>query len=151
MSKEPGHLPTPDEIAFVEQWMDSIDRAARGELDGDELDRLEAAARTNEMLREALDDDPLEQGLVLVAPGDRHLFDLGFQPRSERVHLGLDPVIGRTGPITSGRGTTAVDRGHFRAGSGSGTGHAASESSKAFAPTVVLTPRPILRSGVPCH
>jgi hypothetical protein len=56
MSKEPGHLPTADEIAFVDQWMETVDRAARGELDPDELDRLEAAARSNEMLREALDD-----------------------------------------------------------------------------------------------
>lgn len=56
MKHETGHLPTADEIAFVEQWMETIDRAARGELDGDELDRLEAAARTNGMLREALDD-----------------------------------------------------------------------------------------------
>jgi len=55
MKHESGH-PTHDEIAFVDQWMDTIDRAVRGELDPDELERLEAAARTNEMLREALDD-----------------------------------------------------------------------------------------------
>ena len=56
MSKEPGHLPTTDELAFVDQWMETVDRAARGELDPGELDRLEAAARSNAMLREALDD-----------------------------------------------------------------------------------------------
>lgn len=49
-------LPTPDELAFAERWMETVDRAARGELDGPELDALQAAARTNPMLREALDD-----------------------------------------------------------------------------------------------
>jgi hypothetical protein len=56
MSKEPGHLPTADEIAFVDKWMETVDRAARGELDGEELEALERAARTNDVLRDALDD-----------------------------------------------------------------------------------------------
>jgi hypothetical protein len=56
MTREPEHLPTHDEIAFVEQWMEAVDRAARGELDGKELDALERAARSNDVLREALED-----------------------------------------------------------------------------------------------
>ncbi len=56
MKDRPEHLPTADELAFAERWMESVDRAARGQLDADELDALEAAARTNDMLREALED-----------------------------------------------------------------------------------------------
>lgn len=56
MNREHESIPTPDELAFVERWMEQVDRAARGELDGPGLDALERAARGNEMLREALDD-----------------------------------------------------------------------------------------------
>ena len=56
MNPGPEPLPTPDELAFVEQWTELIDRAARGELDGDELDALEAAARQDPVLREELED-----------------------------------------------------------------------------------------------
>jgi hypothetical protein len=55
MNREPEHL-TREELAFAERWMESVDRAARGELDADELGALEKAARSNAMLREALDD-----------------------------------------------------------------------------------------------
>lgn len=54
--RHPETGPTPDELAFAERWMETVDRAARGEVDGEELDALEAAARTNPVLREALDD-----------------------------------------------------------------------------------------------
>lgn len=56
MNPGPEPLPTPDELAFVEQWTELIDRAARGELEGDELDALEAAARQDDVLREELED-----------------------------------------------------------------------------------------------
>ena len=56
MNPEPESPPTPDELAFVEQWATTIDRAVRGELDGKELDVLEAAARQDDVLRSALED-----------------------------------------------------------------------------------------------
>jgi hypothetical protein len=56
MNPGPESLPTPDELAFVEQWATTIDRAVRGELDGDELDMLETAARQDDVLRCALED-----------------------------------------------------------------------------------------------
>jgi len=56
MNPGPEPLPTPDELAFVEQWTELIDRAARGELEGDELEALEAAARQDPVLREELED-----------------------------------------------------------------------------------------------
>jgi hypothetical protein len=82
MSKEPGHLPTPDEVAFVDRWMETVDRAARGELDGDELDRLEAAARSNEMLREALDD------ARRMRPHFARMKEMGADPGLEQRILG---------------------------------------------------------------
>ncbi|RKZ12584.1 hypothetical protein DRQ53_14585 [bacterium] len=56
MKDRPEYLPTADELTFAERWMESVDRAARGQLDADELEALEAAARTNDTLREALED-----------------------------------------------------------------------------------------------
>lgn len=56
MSHEHESLPTPDELAFAGQWMEEVDRAARGELDPAALEALQAAARTNATLREALED-----------------------------------------------------------------------------------------------
>ena len=53
---EEASAPTPDELAFVELWTETIDRAVRGELDDEELAALEAAAREDEVLREAIDD-----------------------------------------------------------------------------------------------
>lgn len=81
MSREPEH-PTPDEIAFVDRWMETVDRAVRGELDGAELDRLEAAARSNAMLREALDD------ARRMRPHFERMKELGAGPELDRRILG---------------------------------------------------------------
>ena len=56
MNPGPEGLPTPDELAFAERWADTIDRAVRGELESDELDALETAARQDDLLRSALED-----------------------------------------------------------------------------------------------
>jgi hypothetical protein len=56
VNRRPGSSPSPEETAFVERWLETVDRAARDELDARELRALEAAARTHPALREALED-----------------------------------------------------------------------------------------------